>query len=247
MTTTATPTVSTTTATTTTSPRRRSAPRTLLLIIGAFLVFVGANALMGAALVQAFDSRHDGDGFFTAQPGRFSTGTHAITSASLDLSAAGPDEIYAQELLGRLRISVDSTTASPIFVGIARTDDVEAYLGGVAHEEVDETELGLFGVVYSSKPGGAPAAAPTAQPFWVASAAGQGRQTVTWSVQPGDWTVVVMNADGSAGVSANGTGGITLPVVHTVITVLYVTSGVFLLAGLTTMLAARAGRRREIA
>ena len=241
MTTTITPTASPTA--TTSSPRRRSAPRTVLLIVGAFLVFVGANALIGAALVQAFDSRHDGDGYFNAKPGRFSTETHAITSASLDLSATGPDELYSQELLGRLRISVDSTTATPVFIGIARTDDVEAYLGNVAHEEVDETDLGLFGVVYTAKPGGAPVSAPTTQSFWVASAAGQGRQTVTWSVQPGDWTVVVMNADGTAGVSADGTGGITLPIVHTILTVSYVTGGFFLLAGLVTILAARAGRR----
>jgi hypothetical protein len=243
-TTTTTPTVSTTA--TAPGPRRRSAPRAALLIIGAFLVFVGAHALIGAALVQSFDSRHDGDGFFNAKPGRFSTGTHAITSASLDLSATGPDEIYSQDLLGRLRVSVDSTTATPIFIGIARTDDVTAYLGNVAHEEVDETELGLFGVVYTAKSGGAPATAPTAQSFWVASAAGQGRQSVTWPVGPGDWTIVVMNADGSAGVSADGTGGITLPIVHTVIIVAYVSGGIFLILGLATMLAARAGRRHDI-
>jgi hypothetical protein len=244
MTTTTTPTVVPTA--TTPSPRRRSTPRTVLLIVGAFLVFIGANALIGGALVQAFDSRHDGDGYFNAKPGRFATETHAITSASLDLSATGPDELYSQELLGRLRIGVDSTTATPIFIGIARTDDVEAYLGNVAHEEVDETELGLFGVVYSAKSGGAPASAPTAQSFGVATAAGEGRQTVNWSVEPGDWTVVVMNADGSAGVSADGTGGITLPIVHTILTVSYVTGGFFLLAGLVTMVAARAGRRRDI-
>jgi hypothetical protein len=241
-TTTTTPTVNTTA--TAPGPRRRSASRAVLLIIGAFLVFIGANALIGAALVQSFDSRHDGDGFFNAKPGRFSTATHAITSASLDLSATGPDAIYSQDLLGRLRVSVDSTTATPIFIGIARTDDVTAYLGSVAHEEVDETELGLFGVVYTSKSGGAPASAPTAQPFWVASAAGQDRQTVTWSVEPGDWTIVVMNADGSAGVSADGTGGITLPLVHTIMTVSYVTGGVFLLLGLATMLASRVPGRR---
>jgi hypothetical protein len=243
MTATTTPTVISTTSAP--KPPQRSGGRGVLLVLGALLVFFGVNTLIGGALVTAFDSRHDDDGYFNAKPGRFSTGTHAITSASLDLSATGPDELYTQDLLGRLRLSVDSTTAAPVFIGIARTDDVTAYLGNVAHEEVDETDLGLFGVVYTAKPGGAPAAPPTAQTFWVASAVGDGTQTVTWTVQPGDWTVVVMNADGSAGVSADGTGGVSLPILHTAMTVTFVTGGVLLLAGLALLAGARISGRRQ--
>jgi hypothetical protein len=236
MTTTATPTISITTP----APKpRRSPGRAALLAVGAVLVFFAVNTFIGAALLVAFDARHDDEGFYSARPGRFSTGTHAITSASLSVSATGPDALYVQDLLGRLRVSVDSTTPAPVFIGIARTEDVSAYLGTVAHEEVDETDLGLFGVVYTAKPGGAPATAPTAQTFWAVSAAGEGPQTITWSVRPGDWTVVVMNADGSAGVSADGTGGVSLPVVHTAIAVTFVTGGVLLLVGLAMMAGAR--------
>ena len=241
MTTTAT--ASTTAATPTSAPTRRRG-RAWLLGLGVLLVFLGVNSLMGAAIVASFDARHGDDGFFTARPGRFSTGTHAITSASLDLSATGPDELYTQDLLGRLRVTVDSTTSTPIFVGIARSDDVAAYLGRVAHEEIDETDVGLFGVTYTAKPGGVPASAPAAQPIWVASASGAGQQSITWSVEPGDWTVVLMNADGSAGVSADGTGAITLPILHGVITASLVSGGVFLFGGVALIVA---GRRRRAA
>jgi hypothetical protein len=233
---------------TTPAPRpRRSAGRSVLLVVGALLVFLGMGTLIGAALTMGFDARHDDDGFFNARSGRLSTGTHAITTASLDLNWSGPDALYSEDLLGRVRVSVDSTTAAPVFIGIARTDDVTAYLGGVAREEVDENHTGLFNVVYTAKPGGAPSAPPTAQTFWVASAAGHGKQTVTWSVQPGDWTVVVMNADGTAGVSADGTAGVTLPIVHMAITATLVTGGVFLLVGLAMMVGARVGRRQPSA
>jgi hypothetical protein len=245
MTTTANPNI--TTITTPAPMPRRSAGRSVLLVVGALLVFLGMGTLIGAAFTIGFDARHDDDGFFNARPGRLSTGTHAITSASLDVNWTGPDALYSEDLLGSVRVSVDSTTATPIFVGIARTDDVAAYLGGVARDEIDDTELGLFGVVYTAKPGGAPAAPPTAQSFWVASAAGHGAQSVTWSVQPGDWTVVVMNADGSAGVSADGTAGVTLPIVHMAITATLVTGGAFLLVGLALMVGARVGRRQPSA
>ena len=51
--------------------------------------------------------------------------------------------------------------------------------------------------------GGPPASPPTEQDFWVAQATGSGTQTLQWTPTAGDWTVVVMRADGSAGVDAS--------------------------------------------
>jgi hypothetical protein len=39
--------------------------------------------------------------------------------------------------------------------------------------------------------------------LWAASASGVGTQTLTWKVRDGDWSVVLMNADGSRGVAAD--------------------------------------------
>ena len=51
------------------------------------------------------------------------------------------------------------------------------------------------------------AGAPGAQRFWAASAQGGGTQALTWDVEDGDWSVVVMNADGSPGVDAGVSAG----------------------------------------
>ena len=77
------------------------------------------------------------------------------------------------------------------------------YLGTVAHANVQEIDFDPFRATYLSVSGGAPRAPPTEQSFWAASASGVGTQTLTWNVREGDWSVVLMNADGSRGVAAD--------------------------------------------
>ena len=54
---------------------------------------------------------------------------------------------------------------------------------------------------------------------------------LTWTLQDGDWTVVIMNADGSAAVSAAVSAGAGVPMVSTLIAVLFGLAGLFLLVG----------------
>jgi hypothetical protein len=85
-----------------------------------------------------------------------------------------------------------------LFVGIGPTADVDGYLNGVGRAFVpgDTQDARLTEV-----PGGAPPGPPAAQPFWTARSQGTGAQAVSWTPQPGTWSLVVMNADGSAGVA----------------------------------------------
>ena len=52
---------------------------------------------------------------------------------------------------------------------------------------------------------------PAAQSFWAASATGSGSQALTWKTKSGEWSIVVMNADGSPGVSADVSAGAKIP------------------------------------
>ena len=90
-----------------------------------------------------------------------------------------------------------------MFVGIARKADVDRYLAGSAHDEITDFDVDPFRAEYRRSPGDARPAAPAAQSFWLASGHGDGLQRVTTPMKDDDLTVVVMNADGSAGVTAD--------------------------------------------
>jgi hypothetical protein len=90
-----------------------------------------------------------------------------------------------------------------LFIGIGPQAEVRQVSRTVAHAKVQDRRLRPFRVTYLAVTGGAPQAPPTEQTFWAASASGVGTQTLTWKVRDGDWSVVVMNADGSRGVTAD--------------------------------------------
>jgi hypothetical protein len=77
---------------------------------------------------------------------------------------------------------------------------------------------------------------PTSQTFWTESVSGTGTQTVTAEVPAGEWSVVVMNADGSAGVGADLSVGATLPIIGRVAFNALVIGGVLFLAGIALVL-----------
>ncbi|WP_416954195.1 hypothetical protein ACNKF0_17870 [Nocardioides sp. T5] len=102
--------------------------------------------------------------------------------------------------LGDVRIHARADTSTPLFVGVAATSDVDGYLGDVSRDTLRDFRVGR--AVLRTTDGGAPATPPSDQTFWVAQAIGTDA-TLTWDLEDGDWTIVLMRADGTTGVSAD--------------------------------------------
>ena len=103
--------------------------------------------------------------------------------------------------LVRVRLRATSgDSARPIFIGIARTVDVEAYLDGVAHDVIRDVQLRPFDVQYRAVAGTREPTLPADQSFWILSTTGTDTQNIVWEPGDGTWTIVVMNADASRGV-----------------------------------------------
>lgn len=177
-----------------------TAGRIILLIVGIIIALVALALLVGgAALVIIYATQRDDDGYFTSPRYDLQSDGYALVSEDVDI-ATQPADWWSSDLAS-VRFAVESTSGAPVFIGIGPADDVSDYLSGVALDRIVTLDENPDGVEYESSGGGAPATAPGEQTFWDVSAEGSGEQTLTWDVESGSWTIVVMNADASSPVA----------------------------------------------
>lgn len=177
--------------------------RIVAIVIGSLLLLPSLAMLIGGgALAAAYAFARDDDGYFDASIDTITSPTAAVTAEDLTLSAEPGSPDWLLDLIETdVRLRVTSGADEPVFVGIGPEVDVDAYLAGVAHDEV--TGLDGDDAVLSRRAGSSTAAAPTDEGLWVASATGTGTQQLDWEATDGRWAVAVMNADGSPGVRAD--------------------------------------------
>jgi hypothetical protein len=180
-----------------------SAGRVILIVLGSIGVLFGLALLAAGGFVLWADRTQRDDGYVTTPTERFATPTYALTRTRLDVGTDTPGWLLNDSWFGKVRIRGDSSGGRMLFIGIGPEAAVAKYLGSVAHASVEDVDFDPFRVKYRPIVGGEPQGPPTEQSFWAASASGVGTQTVTWKVREGDWSVVVMNADGSRGIAAD--------------------------------------------
>ena len=196
----------------TTPPRRHRAARTTSVVVGAFVGLIAFGMLaLGGVLLWA-DSKKDEQGYIHTDTERFATRTAAIATDNLDVDSQGLGWLTSHDRYGNIRLEVSPRNDKAVFVGVARTKDVSRYLSGTSHTTVTDFHSDPFRAVYRAERGSARPAAPVSKRIWAASAHGTGMQTVTWDVRHGDWSVVVMNADGSRGVDTGVSAGADFPI-----------------------------------
>ncbi|MEZ5412436.1 MAG: DUF4389 domain-containing protein [Acidimicrobiales bacterium] len=183
--------------------------RVIAIVLGAVFALPALMMLVGGlALFGAYAVARDDGGFFSASLDRVQSPTSAVTAEDIDLDLdPGTPGWVIDWLETDVRLQVTGIgSSSDVFVGIGPEDQVDAYLSGVAHDQI--TRIADDRAVFDSQPGTATAAPPTDQPFWEVSTAGTGTQQLDWTTRSGRWAVVVMNADGSPGVAVDVTAGV---------------------------------------
>ncbi len=187
------------------APRKRSAGHIVAIVIGCLTLLPGLGILTGGtALAIAQAAATDDDGYFRFTLDRVESDGVAIATTHLWLddvdNEAGPWVFDWLDLDLRLRVEGAAAT-DDVFVGIARSADVQRYLSRIDHTEV--TGLDNRTPEYRQIAGISTIESPLDQDFWTVSTSGEGEQELTWDARGGRWSVVVMNADGSPDVSAD--------------------------------------------
>lgn len=197
------------------SPARRRGRLIGFSIASAVAAVIALGFLAAGGALLYVNAEKDDDGYYTTSSERLHTGTYAIASGSLDLDLDGAEELIEETDLGRVRLQAESSGGEPVFVGVARSDDVARYLRGTAHTTVTDLDTDAFGAsfdpAYRDSDGDRRPAPPAERDIWAATASGTGEQSLEWKVRDGDWSVVVMNADGSRGVDTYVSAGAKLP------------------------------------
>ncbi|MFI7482399.1 DUF4389 domain-containing protein [Kocuria sp. M1R5S2] len=186
----------------------------VLLVLGALLTVLGLGATIGGAVLVGADAAQREGRYLTGEMQRHQSTGYALTTPSvvIDPGEAGMPRV---PVVGDLAsVQVRATPVVPdqeIFIGIAEAADVSAYLQDVPQTSLGDVSWGAAGDRSGSQPwsdddddddqrttsGTRVLPEPTAQDFWAASASGTGTQEITFDLQPGQWSLVVMNADAS--------------------------------------------------
>jgi hypothetical protein len=185
--------------------------RIALTVTGALASLVATALVVGGIAAVWGDAQKDSDGYLTTHSQRFEAGTRALASDNLDVDLGDADWLADTDDLGKLKVTAESRDDRALFVGVARTGDVEKYLSGVPHTTVDDVEVSPFEADYTRHAGNRHPVSPEHAGIWAASSHGKGEQAIDWEIEDGDWSIVVMNADGSLGVDADISAGASIP------------------------------------
>ncbi|NQS88638.1 hypothetical protein HQ584_02455 [Patescibacteria group bacterium] len=198
-----------------------SARKIVLLVFGIIVLLVSVGLLLsGGVLMWAERTIKDSEGFYSTKTVYLERNSHAIVTKPADIYLKGEWD-RGWPFLGKcwdpsdfLTLKIESSNNDPskqIFIGIAEISDLKAYLSDVEYDEITHFRIHRFELDYTNHPGSSEPAAPTSQTLWITSAHGAGTQILEWGIEPGSYSFVLMNEDGSTGLNLSVLVGVKIP------------------------------------
>lgn len=209
-----------------------SAGRIVLLIFGILFVLVSIGAMLaGGGVIWASQYHKDAEGFHVTDPMRIRSGTYALISDTIEIDRGASQ---ALNWLGMDKIKVEVENDDPsqsVFVGIAESRDVDAYLSDVKHDEITSMEVFNSSYDYERRPGSIEPEAPGLQDFWLEESEGVGPREIVFDIDEGEYTILAMNGDASEGIEMETVFGIKSSGVVLLLGIGFLFVGILLLVG----------------
>jgi len=198
----------------------------IVLLIGLGLVAGGGALLWSNTFLR------DSEGYYSTRTVNIERNSYAVTTYPAHIEF-GPTWLFDWSQLVKVKLKATSNTDSGVFIGVAEERDLFNYLNGVAYDEIRELDINRPfrppRINYREFPGGALGSPPGEEGFWAASTAGKETQVLTWGVEEGRYSLVLMNEDGSRGIDIEGTIGVKVPLIQGIGIGLFIAGLVFIL------------------
>jgi len=191
------------------------------------------------AMFWANSANTNSESYHTTDTIRFEEDSYAITvdRSDIHLTAA-----WLWNWSNFIDFKVEATSndpSKPVFIGFAQEEDFTAYFNNVAYKDITDFSIRPYNVEVDVitgdsipvMPPGSIDDKPPYEEFWEFSASGTGTQVMECELEAEDYVLVLMNADGSAGVDMNITMGAQAPLILG-------TAVAFLVAGIVTIILA---------
>ena len=221
-----------------------SAGKIVLLVFG-ILILLGAVAVLfgGGAVMWVHYGLADDDGFISTDTIDIDRDSYAVVTPPADIELGAG--MWDGGGLATIRVEGQSDDPdNDIFIGIAAEPDLDEYLDDVEYDEVSDFSLYPLELSYSRRHGDAEPAPPSSETFWVQEAYGAGTQTLEWELEEGSYSLVLMNANGSAGLELSVIVAASIPVLFWIGLGLLIAGVVGLVLGIV-MIVLAARRPRE--
>jgi hypothetical protein len=178
-----------------------------VILAGLLILLGGACAAPSVVTYRALD----GDGFISGS-GRMSSGTAAFVTRTAQFREVTEEEVEEGRTGGKvvLRVEAERTDGGEVLVAVGSAQAIQALVVNGSFETVNDLEFNPFdyrGVAL----GGRRDIGPAEEGLFAAVASGPGNQAVTWTIEPGEWRAIIMNADGTAGVDVDVRFGARFP------------------------------------
>ena len=211
----------------------------------AAVIFIVIGVACAAPALVTYRSL-DRDGYINGH-GHMATASAAFVVDTAEFKEITEEQVEEGRTGGdtRLRIRAESTDGGEVIVGIASAETLQTVLVTGSFELVSELEFEPFGYAGVGL-GGIQPLTPPEQGLFAAYAKGPGAQEVTWTVAPGEWRAIIMNADGSPRVDVNVRFGARFPYLRGFAFAGMALGGAFLLLGLSILVILfRPGRKKR--
>ncbi len=173
---------------------------------------VGVPMVLGSLAITVLGgvalAVRDGEGWVSAGPVRVSSEVVALVGEDIRIDMGdhvgtggtfiGWDGIPA-------RLEATSRNGKDVFIGVASDADAASYLSGVAVASVESLHRDPE---FDERTGLTTIAPPAEQNIWVASSVDG---SLDWDVTDGDWAIVLLNSDGTAGLDVSLSGAARIP------------------------------------